>query len=1380
MELILKRISDLPEQSVASLTGDELVIVGNNGVLQLVPLSAIYTNAQSQLDNVANLSVVTLQDIQNKNFTDTYVTYDLLAQAIQSLGLLLTPSQQQQLLQHLVNYNNPHRVTAEQVGLGNVANFPPLTETDLENNNYGNKYVTYNILEAAAEALGFRDLNNVANYPPTTLTDIQNGTFGNTYLTYNLLSQAVQSLNIVLPPLLRTEFLAHLTNYNNPHEVTAEQVGLGNVVNLPVLTTQEIQAGDTSLEAYVTYNLLSEAIGSLPNTGILTPTQKSEFLAHLTNYDNPHQVTAEQVGLGNVANLPPISNTDITNVNNGSSPDDVYVTYNMLQAASNSLGYKSGFNTTATLSAASSGTTLTTIAVDLLVSTSNLSLMQGTSIAFNYMESNGTSWTTAITVNYNNTLTYSNTFTGLTQDTTYKFQVVISNPNNSAFIIQSNILEVSTLSGTQLDENASFDIVGFGTVKGTTIFNENTVTGINVDIKHNRATALEDGSQLYIKAITQQSGQPNFTSFTPTISMRPKNLLSQNTLGNANIVYPTNNINSAPQAGDTFVVNSNDNLYTVTQGNQIDYKRGIAFNGELVVTRFFPQNNLIGHLVLSSKNFIYTFGGQNYVSSDIITGIDNIYGCVLDSNDFITANFGNYTGTLPYAAYGIMGVEYNGFIFLGGGCSGTPISSSNAVLFNNFYRYTVNSDGSLENYTPLPDLPVAVGQGDFSYYNGYIYFIGGFTTWDSSGTVNCNLNVYYISVDSDGNVGTWQQTTSLPSPNGLQTPYESAHSIVRNGYIYVIGGFSNSRGKFIVNNSIYYAAINSDGSIGSWQSINSFVNGENYYFADVYPFLVDNELYVQSHGWQISNDPYTTGIYKLNIDDSTGSITDIEMRSGGMYNSAISQCEPIKVGSKIYLIGGFSLIDKEDASTVSMINIDTNNGVNTPVGNYPLLMPYNASLVMAIANNGFIYILGGDVATLDSSVPAGFTLAQTSDCYYISVDSDGKNIGQYGFAQTSSLPVGLMSGRPCIIDNTLFYIGGINSSGATNTIYYTTFNSNGTLNNWQSDGNTLPYPCHDFGLIQYTIPGTNTALVYILGGGGASARINNCTLITFSGSTISSVADAGFQLPIDLGYFAPVLIGNYIYIFGGSTNYVMYQGATTGQLSYNSQYRPLAYRLEIDPSTGQPVNNNWEEADNKDFYLPSYGEDGAMIAVSGNYLYKMGGWTGMHFSNSINRSFIYENGNLGPWENCNCQLIFGTNNILPVVLDNIIYIFGGKQNYGPNLTIPNGGNAPLLSKYPSNKIQKIVISQATMTAQNGYQFPTDITSIYQDGIRQPVGMIGSGDAPAITPNGKPIANGEVITTTYNSVTGNGTEIQLGLNNLQEGDEVLEFKGVVYD
>lgn len=88
---------------------------------------------------------------------------------------------------------------------------------------------------------------------------------------------------------------AHKEDTNNPHGVTAEQVGLGNVPNKATNDLQPTYTEAGTLEALTNGERLSIAFGKLAR-GI------SELIAHIGNKANPHEVTASQVGLGNVPN----------------------------------------------------------------------------------------------------------------------------------------------------------------------------------------------------------------------------------------------------------------------------------------------------------------------------------------------------------------------------------------------------------------------------------------------------------------------------------------------------------------------------------------------------------------------------------------------------------------------------------------------------------------------------------------------------------------------------------------------------------------------------------------------------------------------------------------------------------------------------------------------------------------------------------------------------------------------------------------------------------------------------------------------------------------------------------------------------------------------
>lgn len=92
------------------------------------------------------------------------------------------------------------------------------------------------------------------------------------------------------------EFGAHMANRSNPHGVTKDQIGLGNVSNV-------LQASKTEF-IYLA----------------------SDFTEHVNNVSNPHFVTKAHVGLGNVSNVLQASKAEFdSHKNNKNNPHGVTV-----------------------------------------------------------------------------------------------------------------------------------------------------------------------------------------------------------------------------------------------------------------------------------------------------------------------------------------------------------------------------------------------------------------------------------------------------------------------------------------------------------------------------------------------------------------------------------------------------------------------------------------------------------------------------------------------------------------------------------------------------------------------------------------------------------------------------------------------------------------------------------------------------------------------------------------------------------------------------------------------------------------------------------------------------------------------------------------------
>lgn len=192
---------------------------------------------------------------------------------------------------HIRDFNNPHKVTKDQIGLGKVENYSP-AEMPISN------AVQTEITRIDKELLGaatdltahIKDTNNPHQ---TTKEQVGLGKVDNTSDLEKPISVPQQNeFNRVDRELdkkaLQTDLAAHVSDFNNPHHVTKEQVGLGKVDN-----TSDLEKPISIAVQEALNNIKIDA------TGYAT---KEELTNHINDRNNPHNVTKEQIGLGNVDN----------------------------------------------------------------------------------------------------------------------------------------------------------------------------------------------------------------------------------------------------------------------------------------------------------------------------------------------------------------------------------------------------------------------------------------------------------------------------------------------------------------------------------------------------------------------------------------------------------------------------------------------------------------------------------------------------------------------------------------------------------------------------------------------------------------------------------------------------------------------------------------------------------------------------------------------------------------------------------------------------------------------------------------------------------------------------------------------------------------------
>ena len=144
-------------------------------------------------------------------------------------------------------------------------------------------------------------MRNSANYSLLLPDETDSYSVGDMNANTEIIDAQMKS-NQTKADAVTQEHNTHVANKSNPHGVTKEQLGLGNVPNVSTNNQTPTYTVPSTLTALVSGEVLSTAFGKLAKA-------VSDLISHLGNKNNPHTVTKAQIGLGNV---PDVSTNDQT------------------------------------------------------------------------------------------------------------------------------------------------------------------------------------------------------------------------------------------------------------------------------------------------------------------------------------------------------------------------------------------------------------------------------------------------------------------------------------------------------------------------------------------------------------------------------------------------------------------------------------------------------------------------------------------------------------------------------------------------------------------------------------------------------------------------------------------------------------------------------------------------------------------------------------------------------------------------------------------------------------------------------------------------------------------------------------------------------------
>jgi hypothetical protein len=276
----------------------------------------------------------------------------------------------------------------------------------------------------------------------------------------------------------------------------------------------------------------------------------------------------------------------------------------------------------------------------------------------------------------------------------------------------------------------------------------------------------------------------------------------------------------------------------------------------------------------------------------------------------------------------------------------------------------------------------------------YIYVLGG-----NDNTYSGSSTVYKATIDSSGNIGTFDTTNQGQLPQSLLLHSTVTATINGTAYIYVLGGDGNSGNV----STVYKATIDSSGNIGTFDSTNQGQLPQALEGQTTVTTSIGGISYIYVLGGDNNNDNVST-VYKATI-DSSGNIGAFDTTNQDQLPQAItnhsSVITTINNVTYIYVLGGNETINNMPAnvSTVYKATIDSNGDIGafdtTNQGQLPQVLAYQSTITSTINGIAYVYVLGGQNANSTSD--------SQSTVYKATIDSSG-NIGAFDTTNQGQLP----------------------------------------------------------------------------------------------------------------------------------------------------------------------------------------------------------------------------------------------------------------------------------------------------------------------------------------------------------------------------------------
>lgn len=409
------------------------------------------------------------------------------------------------------------------------------------------------------------------------------------------------------------------------------------------------------------------------------------------------------------------------------------------------------------------------------------------------------------------------------------------------------------------------------------------------------------------------------------------------------------------------------------------------------------------------NGFVYVYGGSNASGSTVYdTGF---YAKPTASGDITAWNSGPTINTARNAANAVIN---GGYIYLYSGLNsgGTPLTSVEYAQ--------INADGSLGSWKTTTAMNTGRDTFGGVTHNGWIYAISGCNA-SSCSTITAVNEYTQIKPAGELHDATWSTTTSLLGVRDL------AATVATNGYLYVLGGYDGS----INRDTSYYAPINADGTVGTWNTTQVLPSARNGLTA----VAVRGRMYIMggTTGSYLATTHYATITASGTLGTWTAATSFTDARTGQT---------SVTYGDYIYVIGGtngtrFSSIEYAKVTDTGALATDADGaGPCTTAWCSTTSMNSARDSLTSVVYNGRVYVIGGSDGT---------SFLNTVE--YSTIGSEG---GLGSWTGTTGFTTGRYGHTSVMNNGYLYVVGGEASSGKVDTVQYAKINSSGSIDSWSA------------------------------------------------------------------------------------------------------------------------------------------------------------------------------------------------------------------------------------------------------------------------------------------------------------------------------------------